>query len=62
MSDIPDDRAENELVSRMRLIEDQPLEARAASYTQVYDELRAALEDADPARTDARTPGPGRSV
>ena len=35
------------LLSRLRLIEDQPLEARAAAFTQVHDELRAALEGGD---------------
>jgi hypothetical protein len=39
------------LLSRLRLIEDQPLDARAAAFTQVHDELRAALEGGDsPAR------------
>lgn len=40
----------NELLSRLRLIEDQPLEQRAAAFTQVYDELQAALENADSPR------------
>ena len=35
------------LLSRLRLIEDQPLEARAAAFTQVHDELRSALEGGD---------------
>ena len=35
------------LLSRLRLIEDQPLDARAAAFTQVHDELRAALEGGD---------------
>lgn len=39
------------LLSRLRLIEDQPLDARAASFAQVHDELRARLEGGDaPAR------------
>jgi hypothetical protein len=43
----PDDA----LLSRLRLIEDQPLEQRAAAFSQVYDELQAALENADSPRT-----------
>jgi hypothetical protein len=35
------------LVSRLRLIEDQPLEHRAAAYAQVHDELTARLEGSD---------------
>ncbi|GAA3743868.1 hypothetical protein GCM10022239_19110 [Leifsonia bigeumensis] len=35
------------LLSRLRVIEDQPLEDRAAAFAQVYDELRRALEGAD---------------
>ena len=35
------------LLDRLRLIEDQPLESRAAAFTQVHDELRSALERAD---------------
>ena len=35
------------LVSRLRLIEDQPLEARAPAFAQVHDELQAALGAGD---------------
>ncbi|MDO7881760.1 hypothetical protein [Antiquaquibacter soli] len=35
------------LVPRLRLIEDQPLDARAASFAQIHDELRARLEGGD---------------
>ena len=35
------------LLSRLRLIEDQPLGRRAAAFTQVHDELRSALEGGD---------------
>jgi hypothetical protein len=35
------------LLSRLRLIEDQPLDSRAAAFTQVHDELRARLEGGD---------------
>lgn len=39
------------LVSRLAVIEDQPLEARAGAYVQVHDELRERLEGGDsPAR------------
>ncbi|MGK2855427.1 MAG: hypothetical protein ACSLE3_15195 [Microbacteriaceae bacterium] len=37
------------LLSRLRVIEDQPLAARAAAYGQLHDELQAALEDGDQA-------------
>jgi hypothetical protein len=37
------------LMSRLRVIEDQPLDTRAQSYGQVYDELQAALEGGDQA-------------
>ncbi len=32
------------LLGRLRVIEDQPLEARAAAFGQLHDELRAILE------------------
>lgn len=35
------------LLSRLRLIEDQPLEARAEALAQIHDELRALLESGD---------------
>jgi hypothetical protein len=41
------DQETDALLSRLRLIEDQPLDARAAAFTQVHDELRAALEGGD---------------
>jgi hypothetical protein len=34
------------LVSRLRVIEDQPLESRAAAFAQINDELQSRL-DAD---------------
>lgn len=37
----------NALLSRLRLIEDQPLESRAAAFAQVNDELQARLESGD---------------
>jgi len=41
------------LLSRLRVIEDQPLEMRAESLAQVHDELRAQLEAGDAARSHA---------
>ncbi|CAO1651075.1 FXSXX-COOH protein [Salinibacterium sp. NYA9b] len=35
------------LMSRLSLIEDQPLETRAAAFTQVHDELQQQLEGKD---------------
>lgn len=35
------------LLSRLRVIEDQPLEERAEAFTQLHDELRRALEGSD---------------
>ncbi|MES2170754.1 MAG: hypothetical protein V4479_08530 [Actinomycetota bacterium] len=37
------------LLSRIRVIEDQPLDARADAFTQLHDELRATLEGGDSA-------------
>ncbi len=41
------------LVSRLRLIEDQPLADRAAALAQIHDELRARLESGDSPRAHA---------
>lgn len=54
---MPDDDTNSEeldaLLSRLRVIEDQPLDQRAAAFVQVHDELRKALEGADaPASRD----------
>ncbi len=46
-ADVERDDETDALLSRLRLIEDQPLDARAAAFTQVHDELRAALEGGD---------------
>jgi len=35
------------LMSRLSLIEDQPLESRAAAFTQIHDELQQQLEGKD---------------
>lgn len=40
-------REPDALLSRLRLIEDQPLETRTAAFGQLHDELRAILEDGD---------------
>jgi hypothetical protein len=45
-----DDGASDEsdaLLSRLRLIEDQPLDTRAAALAQVHDRLQARLEGSD---------------
>lgn len=36
--------ADGEFVSRLRVIEDQPLDRRAEAFVQVHDELLATLE------------------
>jgi hypothetical protein len=40
-----------ELVSRLELIEGQPLDERAASFALLHDELRTRLEGGDGAAT-----------
>jgi hypothetical protein len=35
------------LLSRLRVIEDQPLDRRASSFAQIHDELQSALEGGD---------------
>jgi hypothetical protein len=39
--------ADDGLLSRLRVIEDQPLESRAAAYAHLHDELRERLEGGD---------------
>jgi hypothetical protein len=41
------------LLSRLRVIEDQPLESRAAAFAQVYDELQVRLENGETSRGHA---------
>ena len=48
------------LVSRLRVIEDQPLEARAEAYTALHAELKAVLDSAD--RTGAERTGAERAA
>jgi len=51
MSDDNDDLGQSgeqdALLDRLRLIEDQPLDERAASFAHLHDELRSALERGD---------------
>jgi len=49
----PADGEPSALVSRLRVIEDQPLADRAAALAQVHDELRARLESGDAPRAHA---------
>ena len=39
----------NSLVSRLRLIEDQPLESRAVAFAQIHEELQSRLDGGDAA-------------
>jgi hypothetical protein len=39
----------NALLSRLRLIEDQPLEARAVAFAQIHEELQSRLDSGDSA-------------
>ncbi|WP_169409506.1 hypothetical protein [Gryllotalpicola ginsengisoli] len=43
---MPEER-EDALVSRLKLIEDQPLAERAEAYNHLHDELRETLDAAD---------------
>ena len=48
-TEIPAERDDepSALVTRLRVIEDQPLKSRAEALAQVHDELRAMLEAGD---------------
>lgn len=50
MSDASNPTENDALLSRLRLIEDQPLEARAEAFAQIHEELQSALENADSPR------------
>lgn len=50
VDDSADDAVDDGLLSRLRVIEDQPLGDRAAALTQIHDELRARLEASDSPR------------
>ena len=52
-NDQPGDTEPSALMTRLRVIEDQPLVDRAAALAQVHDELKAELEAGDPARPHA---------
>ncbi|HWH98565.1 MAG TPA: hypothetical protein VNS80_09390 [Pseudolysinimonas sp.] len=41
------DEGGDALLSRLKVIEDQPLETRAEHLAQIYEELRATLEAGD---------------
>jgi hypothetical protein len=43
----------NTLVSRLRVIEDQPLESRAVAFAQIHEELQARLDSGDAAHPGA---------
>lgn len=45
-----DDDSRDALLSRLRVIEDQPLETRAEALAHVHDELRTRLESGDAPR------------
>jgi hypothetical protein len=47
------DEEPSALLSRLRVIEDQPLDRRAEALAQLHDELRAQLESGDAARSHA---------
>jgi hypothetical protein len=53
VTDEPTQENTEELLSRLSLLEDQPLEARAPAFLQLHDELKAALESADSLRADS---------
>jgi hypothetical protein len=46
VTDKPDENS-NALVSRLRVIEEQPLESRAEAYVHLHDALRTRLEGGD---------------
>jgi hypothetical protein len=53
MDDGGDTEETDALLSRLHVIEDQPLESRAAAFAQINDELQARLEGGDSARSHA---------
>jgi hypothetical protein len=49
-TDGTDEGAETDaLLSRLRLIEDQPLDSRASAFAQIHEELQSRLESGDSA-------------
>jgi len=53
MSDDQRENGDDALLSRLKVIEDQPLERRAEAFAQVHEELRSALEGGDSATSPA---------
>ena len=49
-STAPDEAARDGLLSRLHVIEDQPLDSRAEALGHLHDELRARLEAGDAPR------------
>jgi hypothetical protein len=49
--DAAQDTDPEEMLSRLSLIEDQPLETRAVAFAQVHDELKAVLDAGDSSRS-----------
>jgi hypothetical protein len=47
-----DDLDDDALLSRLRVIEQQPLDQRATAYAHVHDELKARLEGGDSTGSD----------
>lgn len=43
----------DELISRLRVIEGQPLDTRAEAYSRIHDELHSLLSAGDIAASDA---------
>jgi hypothetical protein len=54
MTDTSSNDESDALLSRLKVIEDQPLETRAERLAQVYEELRATLESGDSRSGDSR--------
>lgn len=44
---VPDESPIDGLVSRLRVIEDQPLDSRAHAFAQLHDELQSRLASGD---------------
>jgi hypothetical protein len=53
MTDPANNDESDALLSRLKVIEDQPLETRAEHLGQVYEELRATLESGDSRATSS---------
>ena len=48
-----DDGTDSAFVSQLRVIEDQPLDARAAAFVRIHDRLQQQLEGSDQADVNA---------